>query len=163
MPHQNQLLSFLSPDVLSQMQPYFTTVELAQGEVLAETRKRIEKVYFPHSGIISCVVELMDGAAIETGMIGKDGVFGAGQALDDKVSLNHVVLQVSGRASVISSDRLRQLADQQPSLKMLMLAYQQFVFAQAQQTAACNAVHEIQQRACKWLLRCMILSASISR
>jgi hypothetical protein len=49
--------------------------------------KRISalRLYFPHSGIISCVVELVGGGAIETGMIGKDGNFGASQALDDKV------------------------------------------------------------------------------
>jgi hypothetical protein len=50
-------------------------------------------VYFPHSGIISCVVETIGGGAIETGMIGRDGAFGGSQALDDKVSLNHVVIQ----------------------------------------------------------------------
>ena len=56
--HQNQLLNRLPRDVLAQLQPHFTTVELAQGLVLAWTDQQVEKVYFPHSGIISCVVEL---------------------------------------------------------------------------------------------------------
>ena len=47
------------------------------GEVLADVHQCVNKVYFPHGGIISCVVELKNGEGIETGMIGADGVFGA--------------------------------------------------------------------------------------
>lgn len=53
---------------------------MLRGEVLAETERHLSKVYFPHSGVISCVDELAAGGAIETGMIGKDGQFGAGLA-----------------------------------------------------------------------------------
>ncbi len=151
--HQNQLLNRLPRDVLAQLQPHFTTVELAQGLVLAWTDQQVEKVYFPHSGIISCVVELEGGEAIETGMIGKDGVFGASEAFDDKLSLNHVALQVAGSMSVIASGRFQQLVDQLPSLKRLVINYEHFLCAQAQQTAACNAVHHVEARTCKWLLR----------
>src|SRR5207237_3759131 len=84
------------------IEPHLSVTQLHPSQVLAETHQRIEKVYFPHSGIISCVVELVGGGAIETGLIGNDGEFGASQALDDKVSLNHVVMQVGGTASVIS-------------------------------------------------------------
>src|ERR1700712_481461 len=86
-------------------------------------------------------------------MIGNDGVFGAIQALDDKVSLNHVVIQVPGAASVISSDRLREVIDTLPLLRGLLVKYEQFFLAQVQQTAACNALHNVQARSCKWLLR----------
>src|ERR1700716_2521724 len=107
MPHsKNFLLNRLSADVLGRLSPNLSIVQLSLGDVLAETHQRVEKVYFPHSGIISCVVETIGGGAIETGMIGNDGVFGSSQALDDKVSLNHVVMQVAGDASVISSDCL---------------------------------------------------------
>jgi CRP-like cAMP-binding protein len=153
MPHQNLLLNRLLPETLAQMAPYFTTVELAQGLVLAETYEQIEKVYFPHSGIISCVVELAGGDAIQTAMIGRDGVFGASEASDDKLSLNHVALQVAGEMSVTSSDRFRQLVDQLPTLKKLIVNYERFLSAQAQQTAACNAIHTVEARTCKWLLR----------
>jgi hypothetical protein len=54
-------------------------LEFHHGDVLAETHQRIEKVNFSHSGIISCVVELVGGGAIETGMIANDGEFGASQ------------------------------------------------------------------------------------
>ncbi|WP_445220683.1 Crp/Fnr family transcriptional regulator [Bradyrhizobium sp. Pa8] len=154
MPHKkNFLLNQLSPDLLSRIALSLVVGPLPQGEVLAETHARINKVYFPHSGIISCVVETVGGGAIETGMIGNDGVFGAAQALDDKVSLNHVVMQVPGEASVIASDQLREIADETPAFRGLLLKYEQFFLAQVQQTAACNALHSVQARTCKWLLR----------
>jgi CRP-like cAMP-binding protein len=98
-------------------------------------------------------VKTIGGGAIETGMIGNDGVFGATQALDDKVSLNHVVTQVPGTASVISSDALRKATDALPAFRGLLIKYEQLFVAQVQQTAACNALHTVQARTCKWLLR----------
>ena len=154
MPHRkNFLLNRLEPAVLAEIEPHLSVVELNASQVLAETHQRIEKVYFPHSGIISCVVELVGGGAIETGMIGNDGEFGATQALDDKVSLNHVVMQVTGAASVISSDHIRVVANELPALRGLLVKYEQFFLSQVQQTAACNAVHKVEARTCKWLLR----------
>ena len=154
MPHRNNfLLNRLEPGVLDRIAPHLAVVELHHAEVLARTHQRVEKVYFPHSGIISCVVELKGGDAIETGMIGTDGAFGAGQALDDKVSLNHVVMQVAGAASVISSDRICDIAEELPAFRRLLVGYEQFLLSQVQQTAACNAVHNVQARTCKWLLR----------
>ncbi len=150
---RNFLLSRLEPAVLAKIEPHLSIIELHQNDVLAETHQRIEKVYFPHSGIISCVVELVDGGVIETGMIGNDGEFGAGQALDDKVSLNHVVIQVGGRTSVINSDRVREIADDLPAFRALLTKYEHFFLSQVQQTAACNAVHDLQARTCRWLLR----------
>ena len=154
MPHRaNFLLNRLSSASLARVTPHLSVMDLAATQVLAETHARIERVYFPHSGIISCVVELIGGGAIETGMIGKDGEFGASQALDDKVSLNPVTVQIAGTASVMSSDNLRALAGELPDLRALLMSYGQFFVAQVQQTAACNAVHDIESRTCKWLSR----------
>jgi CRP-like cAMP-binding protein len=154
MPHRkNFLLNRLDADILARLLPDLTVMQLAQGDVLAETHQRIERAYFPHTGIISCVVETIGGGAIETGMIGNDGTFGSSQALDDKVSLNHVVIQVAGAASVISSDRLRETAGELPAFRGLLIKYDQFFLAQVQQTAACNAIHAVKPRTCKWFLR----------
>ncbi|HKO72547.1 MAG TPA: Crp/Fnr family transcriptional regulator, partial [Bradyrhizobium sp.] len=86
MPHsKNFLLNRLDADVLDRLSRDLSVIQLPHGQVLAETHERVEKVYFPHGGIISCVVETIGGGAIETGMIGNDGAFGSSQALDDKV------------------------------------------------------------------------------
>ena len=154
MPHRkNFLLNRLEPALLKKLAPHLSVVHLEQGQVLAKTHQLVQRVYFPHTGIISCVVELKGGGAIETGMIGRDGVWGASQALDSKVSLNHVLMQVPGTASVIDSERVRQLASEHPAFRDLLVQYEQFFLSQTQQTAACNAVHSIEARACKWFLR----------
>jgi CRP-like cAMP-binding protein len=154
MPHtNNRLLAALDPSAMSAIRSDLKVIELRQGEVLADSHHRVQRVYFPHTGILSAVVELDNGQAIETGMIGRDGEFGAAQAMDDKVSLNKIVVQVPGRASVMDSDRLRQAADSLPNLRGLLIKYELFFLAQVQQTAACNAVHDVHTRTCKWLLR----------
>jgi CRP-like cAMP-binding protein len=149
----NLLLARLDEATMSALTPHLTATNLEQGRVLSETHSTIDKVYFPHNGIVSCVVELVGGGAIETGMIGRDGQFGAGPALDHKVSLNLVVVQVAGDASVVEGARFRQVAEEHPTLRKISLAYEQFMTAQVQQTAACNAVHKVPARICKWLLR----------
>ena len=137
MPHHrdNFLLNLLEPDVFDQIEPQLSIIDLQREQVLAETHQQIEKVYFPHSGIVSCVVELIGGGAIETGMIGKDGTFGASQALDDKVSLNHVVTQLGGTASLMSSDHLRSHSDALSAFRAVLIKYDQFFLAQVQHTS----------------------------
>jgi Crp-like helix-turn-helix domain len=154
MSHRNNaILNSLDTVTFAHVAPHLSVLTLQAGTVLAESHRPVQKVYFPHSGIISCVVALKNGDMIQTGMIGNDGEYGAGLALDDKVSLNHVVMQVAGVASIIGCDELRKLANELPSFRELLVKYEQFFLAQVQQTAACNAVHNIQERTSRWLLR----------
>lgn len=151
--HENSLLSRVDPAMYEELAKHAVVVELAQGDVLAEAHDTVEKVYFPHAGIISSVVELAGGGAIEAAMIGRDGEFGAGLALDDKISLNHVAVHIGGLASTFDAKIITQFAEKYPAFRRLMMSYEHFHLAQVQQTAACNAVHSVQARTCKWLLR----------
>ena len=100
------------------------------------------------AGIISLVAELRDGEMIE----GRDGVFNAASALDGKVSLNKAIVQLAGVASAIDVDRFRDIADQFKALRTLLIRHEQVLFAQSQQSAACNASHSVEARMCRWLL-----------
>jgi CRP-like cAMP-binding protein len=154
MPHsKNWILSRASPVDLEDLRPRLRIVEMEHGKILAASRHRVRQVYFPHSGIISCVVEMADGSAIESGMIGCDGVFGATQALDGKVSLHKVMVQVPGWATVVDADHLKAVAQSSPDFLRLLAKYESFFLGQVQQTSACNALHSVEQRICKWLLR----------
>jgi hypothetical protein len=118
MPHsKSRLLACLGVSDVDRFRPYLTVSERPHGEVLADTHQSVNKVYFPHEGIICCVVDLKNGEGIETGMIGSDGAFGAMQALDDKVSLNKVIIQVPGSASILEGSRLREASDAIPQLR----------------------------------------------
>jgi CRP-like cAMP-binding protein len=149
----NKLLSLLSPEDLNLVAGHFRVVNIAHGQVLAEAHEAIEHAYFPHSGILSFVVEMDDGQLIETGMIGHDGVMGAIQALDGKVSPNKILVQAPGQASVIPVDKLKIAAAANGGLRSLLAKHEQFLLAQVQQSVGCNANHTVERRVCRWLSR----------
>jgi CRP-like cAMP-binding protein len=149
----NRLLATLSANLFSILQPHLKPADLKFGDVLGDTGQPVTHVYFPHSGIISLVVELSVGFMIETAMIGRDGALNAASALDGKVSFNKAIVQLAGKASVIKADQLSKIADDNKELRSLLIRHEQVVFAQAQQSAACNASHLVEARMCRWLLR----------
>ncbi len=151
--HPNRLLANLSPATFEAARPHLSIVELKQGAVLAETRSLVERAYFPHTGIISLVVELKDGDMLETAMVGKDGVLGGAAALDGKVSLNKAIVQAPGVASIMKVERLRDIALANDDFRSRLIRHEQVLFASAQQSAACNASHLVEARLCRWLLR----------
>jgi CRP-like cAMP-binding protein len=154
MPHStNCILNRVSAVDLEDLRLHLRVIDLPHGKVIAESRQRVPQVYFPHAGILSCVVELESGWSIETGMIGGDGVFGAALALDSKVSLHKVMVQVPGSATVVDAEHIKAVAQSSPDFLALLLKYEQFVLGQVQQTTACNALHTVEQRMCKWLVR----------
>jgi CRP-like cAMP-binding protein len=156
----NNILALLSDEVSTALRPHLSLIEFKHAAVLADTGAQIKNVYFPHSGIISLVVELDVGDMIETAMIGKDGVVNASCALDGKVSLNKAIVQLAGVGSAIPADALRKIADQYVDFRTLLVRHEQVLFAQAQQSAACNASHLVEARMCRWLLRTRDLASS---
>jgi CRP-like cAMP-binding protein len=149
----NKLLAGLDKEIFAALRPRLQIEEVELGRVLAETHGSVDSVYFPLSGMISSSVELIDDGAIETGMIGYDGQFGAWHAVDHSVSTSQVIMQVKGTVSVISANHFRSIALQNPKLLETTTRYEHFFHSQAQQTAACNATHSVEQRTCKWFLR----------
>jgi CRP-like cAMP-binding protein len=149
----NQLLKLLPQRDLAELDKHLKSVDLVQGTVLAEPGDEIRNVYFPHSGIVSFMVGLDDGALVQTFMVGRDGVVGAAQALDSKTSINKILVQVAGTASVIDRDPLREIVQSHPPFRAVLAAHAQFLVADIQQTAACNARHSVQARAARWMMR----------
>src|SRR4029078_7467668 len=145
----NTLLDSLATKTFAAIEPHLKTVELVHGEVLSEAGNQVTRAYFPHSGVISLVVELSIGDMIETAMIGRDGVLNASSALDGKISLNKAIVQLAGAASVIDVARLASLADGLKTFRSLLLRHEQVLFAQSQQSAACNASHPVEARLSK--------------
>jgi CRP-like cAMP-binding protein len=135
-------------------------VELQQHKILFEANDSISAVYFPYDAIISLVVTLSTGEAIEAAMVGRDGVVGASAALDGRISLSRAIVQIGGHGVTCPVDVLKQAARQSETLHALLIRHEQVVYAQAQQTAACNVTHTIEERLARWLLRARDLSQS---
>lgn len=149
----NRLLEMLTDSDRAALGARMKTIELRQGEVLAEPGDEIRSVYFPHAGIVSFMVGLDDGAMVQTFMVGRDGVIGAAQALDTRTSINKILVHVSGSASVIDRDPLRQIVESHAGIRNLLAAHEQFLVADIQQTAACNARHTVEARMARWIMR----------
>ena len=156
----NRLLASLPANAFSAISPHLKIVELKFGDVVAEAGSPIRQVYFPYSGVISLVVELDVGTMIETAMVGHDGVLNAAPALDGKVSLNKGIVQVAGSAGTIEVNRFRRLANEFEPFRSLLIRHEQVLFAQSQQSAACNASHSVEARMCRWLLYMRDLAGS---
>jgi CRP-like cAMP-binding protein len=110
-------------------------------------------VYFSMTGVISLVTVLRDGVTVETATIGSEGMVGIHAALAGGPLVNgQAVGQVPGESLVMEADAFRVEVDGDRQLRDLMLVYLQALFAQISQAVACNSVHEIEQRAAKWLL-----------
>ena len=128
--------------------------------MLFEAGDTIKAIYFPHTGIVSIVVDLASGEMIETAMIGRDSLVGGSAAIDDDIALNRAVVQVAGVASVVDVGTFRGLVQQSHTFHATLARHRQFILAQAQQSAACNAAHTLEARLSRWLLRCHDLLGS---
>lgn len=151
--HENFLLARLDAAAFEELERHESIVALSGGDVIAEAYSELDRVYFPHSGIISCMVALAGGGVIETAMIGRDGAFGTAIALNGKRAVNPAVVQVGGAATVFEARIFAEIADKHPGLRRLVMAYEHFHLSEVQQTAACNAVHTVLARTCRWILR----------
>jgi CRP-like cAMP-binding protein len=150
---ENQLLDSFArshPDFLRErLQP----VAFAHGDVLAEAGQPIERAIFPRSGLISIVVNLQEGDAIEVAMVGVRGAVGGAVMFGGTHHVGTAFAQVPGRGWQLRREDLIDAGVASPEFRQLIFGQEQHLQAQAQQTAACNAKHSIMQRLCSWLLR----------
>ena len=160
MSNPNQLLASLSEADAAFLSRHLKPVHLEQQKVLFEAGDTVDHVYFPSGAIISLVVTLSTGEAIEAAMVGKDGVVGASAALDGKISLSRAIVQMAGDAVTCDLEVLKKAAMQSQPLLSLLIRHEQTVYAQAQQSAACNATHHVEARMARWMLRARDLSGS---
>jgi CRP-like cAMP-binding protein len=153
-PHSpNHLLAALPAADFELLRPHLETVELVQEAVLVSAGDRLTKVFFPHHGVISLVVSLFGGGMVEVASVGHDSVFGASAALDGNISLTDAIVQLPGVASTLDVGVLRTVGSHSISFRTTLIRHEQAIFAQAQQSAACNAMHSAESRLARWLLR----------
>jgi CRP-like cAMP-binding protein len=149
----NNFFSALSDSDFDLLSPDLRPSELKLNAVLFDHGQSINRIYFPESGIVSLVVVLTNGELIEAGIIGRDGVVGASGALDGGKSLNRALVQTAGQAFSIDVGKIKNAVMRSASLRQTLYRFDQLLLLQAQQAAACNAIHTIPQRLCRWILR----------
>ena len=153
LPLDNTLLAALPRDHFDRLLPNLSTVVLQQGVVLYESGDEVDQVYFPQYGMLSLLAVLRDGKAIETATVGREGVVGAMAGLGLYKSLVRVVVQLPVACSRIAASHFRTVAATSDPIRNLCIRYNEVLLSQARVTAACNALHSIEARFCRWLLQ----------
>jgi CRP-like cAMP-binding protein len=156
----NAILASLPEGDKAALKPHLKATHLQQKTVLYETGDTISAVYFPTSAVISLVSTLMTGEMTEAAMVGRDGAVGIASALDGKVAMCRAIVQLGGDAMVCDPVAFRSTAMQSEKLISKIMRHEQTLFAQAQQSTACMANHEVDARLCRWLLRARDLAGS---
>jgi CRP-like cAMP-binding protein len=160
LPLDNKLLASLPRDHFDRLLPHLTSVQLPQGLVMFESGDEVDHVYFPHYGMLSLLAVLRDGKAIETATVGREGVVGAMAGLGLYKSLVRVVVQMPVACSKIAATHFRTVAAGSDPVRNLCIRYNEVLLSQARVTAACNALHSIEARFCRWLLQSADRAAS---
>jgi CRP-like cAMP-binding protein len=149
----NRFLAILPPHDFALLTPHLRTVTLERGVMLHEAAGEIERVYFPHSGMISLVAVMQSGAAVETATIGRAGVIGASTGLGEKHSVGRAIVQLPSTAAWLSASQFHAAANRSQAIRDLIVRYNNLLLAQVQQSVACTALHPMEARLCRWLLQ----------
>ena len=150
---ENRLLAKLAAETLALLKPALKEVSAPQGTVFLEPGEPIEQVYFPMTGMISLLVLTKDGDMVETSTVGCEGAVGLHRGWGERQSFTRATVQVAGRFSVIAGKPFEEISVVSPGIREMIALYTEVLWAETQQLAACNAVHDASARLCRWLLQ----------
>jgi CRP-like cAMP-binding protein len=156
----NRLLQALPSTEYAQLHPLLETVDLTREMALADAGAPVQRVYFPHGGVVSMMINLSDGQSVEIATIGRDGAVGASAALHERPLLADAIVVVPGSASMVRAEDFREAVDRSADFRTLVALYEQALMAQTQQSVACNVSHPVEARLSRWLLRARDLCGS---
>jgi CRP-like cAMP-binding protein len=148
----NRVLLAMPDSEFELMRADLTYIDLPSHLSLHEPTQNIEFVYFPNRGMVSQVVVTKDGRTVEVGVVGNEGYVGAGLATGLTRSSVREVIQIAGDGFRMMGNALERILRLAPNLHALLNRHTGLQGMQVAQTAACNRLHDIQQRLSRWLL-----------
>jgi len=152
--YHNLILSGLPRVELARLQPHLEPVRLPQNKVLGRPGEKVLHAYFLEDGMASIVVTMRNGVSVEVGIVGRDGMVG----LPILFGTGHIptltFMQIPGSGFRIRAQALKAEFDRPGALRMLCGRFFQSQLMQVSNSAACNRVHNIEERLARWLLLC---------
>jgi CRP-like cAMP-binding protein len=148
----NLLLDALPPEDRRRLLALAGTIALESRQELSRQWGPHSRVLFPCSGICSVVIRLGDGRSVETGTVGREGMVGIHDFLGLDVSPYGVVVQVPGKVVHMSQAAFAEVVAASSAIDRIVRRYIAYVVRSGCQNIACSAVHDVRQRACRWLL-----------
>jgi CRP-like cAMP-binding protein len=150
---RNRLLASLPASDLSLLRRHLREIPIEQGQMLEERGQPVDRVHFPQTGMISLIVAMAEDSALEVGTVGYEGAIGMAAGLGSGISSIRALVQVPGTALCMPVSRFRTAANRSPRIREMTVTYGELLLIQAQQTAACNGLHDASSRICRWLLQ----------
>jgi CRP-like cAMP-binding protein len=148
----NKILLSISDSDYNSLRPHLEYVSLPNHLVLHEAGGKLEFAYFPNRGLISLVVVMEDGKTAEAGIVGNEGFTGTLAAVGLHRGPLQAVVQITGDGFRVEVGALRNTLESAPHLQLVLSRYAVVRGMQVAQTAACNRLHDIEQRLARWLL-----------
>ncbi|MGH9513891.1 MAG: Crp/Fnr family transcriptional regulator [Terriglobales bacterium] len=150
----NGILLAVPEDEYALLRPHLEPVDLPQQEILYEPGEKIEFAYFPNEGMTSLVIAVRDGRSVEVGLVGKEGMVGTPLAAGMRSGPCRAIMQIAGSGLRIRSEVLQDTFLDAPELQLALNRYALRQGLEVAQLAACNRLHDIEQRLARWLLMC---------
>ena len=148
----NRLLGALNRANPERIAAFLEPLEVKAGSVLCWAAQELRYAYFPDGAVLSVLMTLTDGSAIETAKIGREGAFGLFEAMYTHTSFNQCMVLLGGTVYRMPFNVLRALFENDSQVRTLFVHYAVASRQEFQQAAACFALHSVPQRICRWLL-----------
>jgi CRP-like cAMP-binding protein len=149
---RNRILGALPEPVYRRLLPELSLVSLEVADVLFEPGQEITALYFPVDGVVSLVTPLEDGAIVEVATIGNEGIVGVPLGNGGAPATVRAISQVAGASLRIGTGVFSSAVAKDGPFGMLVHSYEQALFSQIAQAAACNRLHSNEERLSRWLL-----------
>ena len=149
---KNWLLDQSPAEEFARLAPLLEPVSLAEQQDLYDVEAAISHVYFPQTGMISLVTLLEDGRQVESGTIGHEGLVGISVVLGVGFSTHRVMCQVPGKSLRMPTSPFMEALKASPQFYALLKRYVVVSLRNTSQIVACNVLHPVLERMCRWLL-----------
>jgi CRP-like cAMP-binding protein len=149
---KNRLLLALAEEERRVVFPRLTFLPLPVGMKLTEKGHRIQQAYFLNEGLASVLNVMESEKSIEVGLCGNEGFVGLPLLVGFTSSPAQIIMQIEGSGFKISASDLTNCLSQCPGLMISLSRFAQEMNIQSAQVAACNRLHEIDERLARWLL-----------
>ena len=151
-PVSNKVLLSIPDSEYRAIRSHLEFLSVPARRSLYEPNRPLEFVYFPNAGMVSLVVETEDGRTVEVGEVGKEGFAGIPAAVGMKKSQVREIGQIGGNGFRMRTGALRSILGSTPQFQVMLTRYGVVQGLQIAQTAACNRLHNVEQRLARWLM-----------
>jgi CRP-like cAMP-binding protein len=148
----NKILLSISDREYALVLPHLEFLDMPHHLSLYEPGQPLEFLHFPNSGMVSLVIATEDGRTVEVGEVGKEGFAGVQAAVGINKNQVREIVQIAGNGFRVKIGALKSLLEAAPELQRILTRYAVVQGMQFAQTAACNRLHNIEQRLARWLL-----------